>query len=107
MTETSSKRTQSPSRLAWRAFLKNRSAVTGMSIVVVFFLLALVGLSLTRGDHPVLNPREVRLPDKLKPPLATPDREAVPAPSLHGGASVKVGRARLVGSQESAPPSVA
>ncbi len=82
MIETSSKLTQSPSRLAWRAFLKNRTAVVGMATVAVFFLVALVGLGLTKGENPVLNPREVRLPDKLKPPLATPNREAVPAASL-------------------------
>jgi peptide/nickel transport system permease protein len=62
--------------------MKNRTAVVGLAVVAAFFLLALVGLALTKGEHPVLNPREVRLPDKLKPPFATPDREAVPAASL-------------------------
>ncbi len=76
------KRTVSPSQLAWRAFRKNRTAVIGMAIVAVFFLLALGGLALTKGEHPVLNPREVRLPDKLKPPFSTPNRAAVPAASL-------------------------
>ena len=72
----------SPSRLAWRLFLRNRTAVTGMAAVVFFFAIALVGLLLTKGDHPLFDPREVRLPDKLKPPLSTPSVEAVPATSL-------------------------
>ena len=72
----------SPSRLAWRRFRKNRAAVLGMAAVTGFFLFALVGLALTRGERPVLDPREVRLPDKLKPPVSRPDRGAVPAASL-------------------------
>jgi len=75
-------RTLSPSRLAWRLFLRNRTAVAGMTAVVCFFLAAVLGVLLTRGEHPFLDPREVRLPDKLKPPLSTASREAVAAASL-------------------------
>lgn len=75
-------RPRSPVHLAWRLFLRNRTAVLGMAAVTAFFLVALVGLLLTKGAHPVLDPREVRLPDRLKPPLARPDRAAVPAASL-------------------------
>ena len=71
----------SPARLAWRVFRRNRPAVLGLAAVLGFFLLAVLGLALTRGEHPVLDPREVRLPDRLKPPLALPDREAVPPAS--------------------------
>ena len=72
----------SPSRLAWRLFLKNRTAVVGMAAVIGFFLVAGLGLLVTRGEHPFLDPREVRLPDKLKPPFSTPNREAVASASL-------------------------
>lgn len=75
-------RSLSPSRLAWRQFRKNRAAALGMAAVAGFFLFALVGLAITRGERPLLDPREVRLPDKLKPPLARPNRDAVPARSL-------------------------
>ena len=71
----------SPARLAWRAFWRNRTAVAGMVAVAGFFLVALVGLALTKGAHPVFDPREVRLPDRLKPPLAAPNQEAVPGAS--------------------------
>ena len=71
----------SPTRLAWRAFWRNRTAVVGMAAVGAFFLVAVLGLLVTKGAHPVLDPREVRLPDRLKPPLAVPDRIAVPAAS--------------------------
>jgi len=73
---------RSPGRLAWRVFLRNRVAAAGMVVVLLFFGVALGGLPLTRGAAPILNPREVRLPDKLKPPLARPDPDAVPGPSL-------------------------
>lgn len=55
-----------------------------MVIVLAFFAVALAGVALTKGQTPVLNPREVRLPDKLKPPLARPDVAAVPAQSRPG-----------------------
>jgi peptide/nickel transport system permease protein len=50
--------------------------------VLVFFLVALVGLALTKGADPVLDPREVRLPDRLQGPLARPNRDVVPAANL-------------------------
>lgn len=71
-------RGESPSRIAWRVFLRNRVAAAGMVTVAVFFGVALSGLMLTKGDRPILDPREVRLPDKLQPPLSTPNREALP-----------------------------
>jgi len=64
----------SPSRLAWRVFSRNRVAVAGMVTVAAFFVVALAGLALTKTAHPLLDPREIRLPDKLKPPLSTPNR---------------------------------
>ncbi len=69
----------SPSRLAWRVFSRNRVAVAGMVTVVAFFVVALAGLALTKTAHPLLDPREIRLPDKLKPPLSTPNRTDLPA----------------------------
>ena len=82
-TETQlSKEYLSPSRLAWRSFLRNRTAVAGMLACAVFFLVAVLGLVLTRGDNPVLDPRQVRLADKFRPPLSSPNREAIPAEAL-------------------------
>ncbi|HZS33361.1 MAG TPA: ABC transporter permease, partial [Methylomirabilota bacterium] len=62
----------SPGRLAWRAFRRNGPAVVGLVVVLGFFALALVGLALTTGTRPVLDPREVRLPDRLRAPFARP-----------------------------------
>jgi peptide/nickel transport system permease protein len=53
-----------------------------MLACAVFFLVAVLGLVLTRGDNPVLDPRQVRLADKFRPPLSSPNREAVPAEDL-------------------------
>jgi peptide/nickel transport system permease protein len=76
------RRSASPTRLAWRVFWKNRPAVAGMLVVLAFLGVALAGVALTKGGTPVLDPREVRLPDKLKPPFAVPNRAVVPAESL-------------------------
>ena len=73
---------ESPGRLVWRAFRRNRPAVLGLAVVLGFFLIALVGIALTKGAHPVLDPREVRLPDRLQGPFARPNRAAVSAASL-------------------------
>ena len=73
---------ESPGRAVWRAFRRNRPAVVGLALVLAFFLVALIGLALTKGAHPVLDPREVRLPDRLQGPFARPNRESVPAASL-------------------------
>jgi peptide/nickel transport system permease protein len=67
-----------PARIVWRFFLKNRVAVAGMVTVALFFGVALAGLALTKSAEPTLDPREVRLPDKLKPPLALPNRAVLP-----------------------------
>ena len=72
----------SPSRLAWRSFLRDRIAVAGMMACTLFFIVALFGLLVTKGDQPVLDPRQVRLADKFRPPLSLPNRQAVPADAL-------------------------
>ena len=72
----------SPSRLAWRSFLRDRIAVAGMMACALFFVVALFGLLVTKGDQPVLDPRQVRLADKFRPPLSLPNRQAVPIDAL-------------------------
>jgi len=79
---TTNARGDAPGRAVWRAFRRNRPAVIGLAVVLVFFLIALIGLALTKGAHPVLDPREVRLPDRLQGPFARPNRASVPAASL-------------------------
>jgi peptide/nickel transport system permease protein len=53
-----------------------------MLACVLFFLVALLGLLLTKGENPVLDPRQVRLADKFRPPLSLPNHQAVPAEAL-------------------------
>ncbi|MDZ4340450.1 MAG: ABC transporter permease [candidate division NC10 bacterium] len=74
--------TVSPARLAWRSFLRNRTAVAGMLACALFFVLALCGVVLTKGDHPILDPRQVRLVDKFRPPLSLPNVRAVAPEAL-------------------------
>jgi peptide/nickel transport system permease protein len=45
-------------------------ALAGMIIFALFFCSAVVGLALTSGDRPVFDPSQVRLPEKLRPPLS-------------------------------------
>ncbi|MGD8369550.1 MAG: hypothetical protein PVG78_18070, partial [Desulfobacterales bacterium] len=64
----------------WRLFQKNRLAVIGLVIFVVFFLTALAGLVLTSGADPLFDPAQIRLAEKLRPPLSPVNRDAlVPA----------------------------
>lgn len=56
----------------WRDFKKNSTAVAGMWIFLVFFVVAVTGVILTTGTDPVLDPSLIRLQDKLRPPLSQP-----------------------------------
>jgi peptide/nickel transport system permease protein len=57
---------------SWRLLKKNKLAMAGFLIFVMFFLIALTGVWLTSGTKPVLDPSLVRLPEKLRPPLSIP-----------------------------------
>jgi len=61
----------------WRLFKKNRLAVIGLGIFVVFFLIAAAGVFLTSGREPVFDPALVRLQEKLRPPLSKPSLETL------------------------------
>ena len=58
---------------SWRLFKKNRLAMAGMVIFIVFFIVAVTGVFLTTGTHPYLDPAVVRLQEKLLPPLSRPN----------------------------------
>ncbi len=57
---------------SWRLLKKNKLAMAGFLIFVLFFLIALTGVWLTSGTKPVIDPSLVRLPEKLRPPLSKP-----------------------------------
>ena len=59
----------------WRLFKKNRLAIAGMVFFILFFVVAIIGLALTSGNDPLLDPALVRLQEKLRPPLAKPNLE--------------------------------
>jgi peptide/nickel transport system permease protein len=61
----------------WKRLKGNRLALAGLSIFVIFFFTALLGLVLTSGAKPIFDPALVRLQEKLRPPLAIPDLEAL------------------------------
>ncbi|MCU0595244.1 MAG: ABC transporter permease [Desulfobacterota bacterium] len=60
---------------AWRLLKKNKLALSGFLIFVLFFLMALSGVWLTSGTKPLIDPSLVRLPEKLRPPLSAPTAE--------------------------------
>jgi len=60
---------------SWGLFRRNRIALAGFVIFLLFFIVALLGLIVTSGTEPVLDPSVVRLQEKLKPPLSMPNQE--------------------------------
>jgi peptide/nickel transport system permease protein len=63
---------------SWGLFRKNRLAVAGMVIFIIFFIVAVTGIFLTMGTHPYLDPALVRLQEKLLPPLSSPNLKILP-----------------------------
>ncbi len=61
----------------WRLLKKNRLALAGLVIFLLFFLTALGGLVLTYGNNPVFDPSVVRLQEKLRPPLSRPHLDSL------------------------------
>jgi len=57
----------------WLLFKKNRLAIMGLLLFVLFFFTALAGLILTSGPNPIFDPALIRLQEKLRPPLAKPN----------------------------------
>ena len=79
---------------AWAVFRKNRLALAGMVIFIVFFIVALTGVFLTTGKNPYLDPALVRLQEKLRPPLSVPNLK-----TLSPGEAPKLGT-YLLGTDE-------
>lgn len=61
----------------WNLFRKNRLAMAGLVIFVIFFIIAVGGFFLTYGRSPVFDPALVRLQEKLRPPLSKPNLETL------------------------------
>ena len=62
---------------AWRTFRKNKLALWGLAIFIIFFIVALSGLVMTTGDNPLLDPAKVRLSEKLLKPFTPVDAEMI------------------------------
>ena len=62
---------------AWRIFRKNRMALWGLVIFILFFIVAVSGLILTTGESPVLDPAKVRLSEKLLRPFSPVNTEMI------------------------------
>jgi peptide/nickel transport system permease protein len=61
----------------WLLFKKNKLAMMGLILFVLFFFTALTGLILTSGANPYFNPALIRLQEKLRPPLSKPNLETL------------------------------
>lgn len=59
-------------RKHWQIFLGNPLGLAGMIIFLLFLLLAVAGAWLTSGNHPLCDPAQIRLQDKLLPPFSHP-----------------------------------
>lgn len=58
---------------AWVNLRKNRTGILAGITLIIFILLALIGLMNLSSDKPFFNSSQIRLPDKLKPPLSLPN----------------------------------
>ena len=54
----------------WRLFRRNRMAVVGLAVFALFFATAVAGVALTSGPRPLIDPAQVRLQERLRPPLS-------------------------------------
>jgi peptide/nickel transport system permease protein len=61
----------------WRIFRKNRMAIAGLLIFLIFFMIAVFGLISTSGTRPLLDPSLVRLQEKLRPPMTRAQAEVL------------------------------
>lgn len=61
----------------WKLFKRNRLAMAGLVIFIVFFVVATLGVFLTSGRAPVFDPALVRLQERLRPPLSKPNMETL------------------------------
>ena len=66
---------RSPMAELWHLLKMNRLAFTGLFIFIFFFCVAFAGLILTSGSNPAFDPAMVRLQEKLRPPLSTPQND--------------------------------
>jgi peptide/nickel transport system permease protein len=66
-------------REIWRLFGRNKLAFFGLIVFFLFFLGAFTGRLLTYGTKPLFNPGQVRLQEKLRPPLSLPNLETLRA----------------------------
>ncbi len=73
---------RSPWAQTWHLLRKNRMALAGLVIFLLFFILAVVGLAVTSGKDPMLDPARVRLQEKLRPPLSLPNTDSLRAEEL-------------------------
>jgi len=73
---------RSPWAETWHLLRKNRMALTGLVIFLVFFAVAVAGLVVTSGKDPILDPARVRLQEKLRPPLSSPKTDTLRAEEL-------------------------
>ncbi len=67
----------SPWAQTWHLLLKNRMALAGLLIFLIFFIVAIIGLIVTGGVDPILDPARVRLQEKLRPPLSLPKTDTL------------------------------
>ncbi len=73
---------RSPWAETWHLLCKNRLALTGLVIFLVFFGVAVAGLVVTSGKGPILDPARVRLQEKLRPPFSAPKTDSLHAEEI-------------------------
>ncbi len=75
--ESAGKPAASPLWETWRTLRRNYLGVAGMVFFLVFLVVAVFGVAVTSGRHPIMDPSHIRLKERLKGPLSHYNPKAV------------------------------
>ncbi len=68
----------------FKELFKDPLGASGFFLLICFFLVSLLGIFLTAGKDPILDPKQVRLHEKLRPPLSRASPDALEDSPLFG-----------------------
>jgi peptide/nickel transport system permease protein len=68
---------RTPLQQSWRILRRNRLAMAGLVMFVLFFLVSVFGVIVTSGRRPLMNPATVRMAERFRPPFSVCNREEV------------------------------
>jgi peptide/nickel transport system permease protein len=70
---------RTPLQESWHILRRNRLAMLGMVMFLLFLLTSIFGAIVTSGRNPWMDPSTVRMPERFRPPLTRYNADEVPA----------------------------